>query len=190
MGTKEAWKTYASAFRELNREAIHKGLITSRLGPRRVIEQLNANGHVRFESNGAAWIDFVDEGGVARRAGIAASNINAHGSDPRFAYLIMLSRVGAMLDRSAKNRELMPYFEQDWELMLEARARLWPSAQRALLLPGCCGPAVVQALALPASALQQAPEDAACSATRELLDAAQAAGRFSAAALACSSRMK
>ncbi|HEX7285138.1 MAG TPA: hypothetical protein VF532_03100 [Candidatus Angelobacter sp.] len=189
MGTKEAWKTYLSAFRELNREAIHKGLITSRLGPRRVIEMLNANGHIWFESNGAAWIDFAEEGGVARRAGLAASNINARGSDPRFAYLILLARVGAMLDRSAKNRELMPYFEQDWALLLEARTRLWPNAQRASIVPGCCGPAVVQALALPASAFQQA-EDAACAATGELLDAAQAAGRFSAAAPACSSRMK
>jgi hypothetical protein len=191
MGTKEAWKTYSSAFRELNREAIHKGLIKARLTPRRVIEQLNSNGHISFESNGAAWINLVDEGGVARRVGIAASNINTHGSDPRFAYLIMLARVGAMLDRSSKNRELMPYFEQDWELLLEARARLWPSAQRASIVPGCCSPAVVQALALPGTALQQSPEDAACSATRELLDAAQAAGRFSAtAAPACSSRMK
>jgi hypothetical protein len=33
-----------------------------------------------------------------------------------------------MLHRSKKNRELLPYFERDWQLMLESRQRLWPAA--------------------------------------------------------------
>lgn len=188
MGTGQAWRTYAGAFRELTDEAIQKGLISSRLVPRRVITQLNANGHIWFEANGAAWIDLTEEGGVLHRVGLAASNINARASDPRFAYLIMLARVGAMLDRSSKNRELMPYFEQDWELLLEARARLWPTAQRASIL-GCCRP-TAQAVALPTSAPGSQPEGDPCAAGLGLFDGTHAARSSAATAVDCSSRIK
>jgi hypothetical protein len=35
-----------------------------------------------------------------------------------------------MLRRSSKNRELLPYFQGDWEILLESRQRLWPAATR------------------------------------------------------------
>ncbi|HET7871306.1 MAG TPA: hypothetical protein VFL42_02270 [Terriglobales bacterium] len=132
LGSKREWNRYNAAFRELTAEAINKGLISSRIGPRRVIEMLGANGRISFDRAGAAWLTFSDEAGT-RGVGLAADNINSRDSDPRFAYMIMLARVGAMLDRFAKNREPMPSFEQDWNLMLEARARLWPAAERVSL---------------------------------------------------------
>jgi len=133
MGSSQAWKKYAAAFRELTDEAIHKGLITSRIAPRQVIDMVSTDDRIWLDDTGAAWIDFTDQEGTSRRVGLGAGNINARNSDPRFAYLIMLARVGAMLDRFSKNREPMPYFEQDWRLMLEARARLWPAPGIALL---------------------------------------------------------
>lgn len=131
MGTAEAWKEYSAAFRELSDEAVNKGLLERGSTPRHLVDELSAKGRVWTDDNGAVWVNIAGEDGVTRQVGVAASNLNAKGSDPRFAYLIMLTRVGDMLRRSSKNRELMPYFEKDWELLLETRARLWPITQRA-----------------------------------------------------------
>jgi len=131
MGTAEAWKTYSAAFRELSDEAVNKGILEHGRRPRHFVDELIAKGRVWTDDNGAVWVNVAEEDGVTRQVGVAASNINANDSDPRVAYLIMLTRVSDILHRSSKNRELMPYFEKDWDLLLETRARLWPATQRA-----------------------------------------------------------
>ena len=99
-----------------------------------------------MDENGAVWVELADVDEIVREVGLAASNVNDAGSDPRLAYMIMLMRVGDMLHRSSKNRELMPYFEDDWALLLEARQRLWPITQRVSQTKACCSaPATVLA---------------------------------------------
>jgi hypothetical protein len=129
LGTDAQWKAYRKALNELADEAVSKKLIGDRKALRKVVKELGKSGQASLDSSGAAWLVVVDDG-IPRRVGVAASNVNARGSDPELAYLIMLSRVDEMLHRSAKNRELLPYFQRDWELMLESRQRLWPAATR------------------------------------------------------------
>ena len=131
LGSRAAWRAYSDAFRELHDEAESKGILQRDRSPHQLAEELNAKGRVWFDKKGAAWVELDGADDVVHQVGLAASNVNAPGSDPRLAYLVMLARVGDMLHRSSKNRELMPYFESDWSLLLEARERLWPATQRA-----------------------------------------------------------
>ncbi len=139
LGTDAQWKSYSKALNELADEAVSKKLIGDRKALRKLVKELGKNGQTSLDSSGAAWLVVMDEG-IPRRVGVAASNINAHESDPELAYQIMLARVDEMLRRSSKNRELLPYFERDWQLMLESRQRLWPAAMRTAggvpLIPG------------------------------------------------------
>lgn len=129
LGTKAQWKAYRKALDELADEAVSKKLIGDRKALRKVVKDVGGRGETSLGPDGAAWLDITQDG-ILRRVGVAASNINAPGSDPELAYLIMLSRVDEMLHRPSKHRELLPYFQRDWELMLESRTRLWPAATR------------------------------------------------------------
>jgi hypothetical protein len=127
LGTDAQWKSYRKALSELADEAVSKKLIPERKALHKLVKELGGRGQTSLDSGGAAWLELTEDG-IPRRVGVQASNINARGSDPELAYLIMLSRVDEMLHRSKKNRELLPYFERDWQLMLESRQRLWPAA--------------------------------------------------------------
>jgi len=129
LGTDAQWKSYRKALTELADEAVSKKLIGDRKALRKLVKELGKSGQTSLDSGGALWLE-VSHDGILRRVGVAASNVNARGSDPELAYLIMLSRMDAMLSRSSKDRELLPRFERDWQLMLESRQRLWPAATR------------------------------------------------------------
>ena len=129
LGTKAQWKSYRKAFSELADEAVSKKLIGDRKALRKLVKDIGGRGEISLDPGGSAWLE-ITEDGIPRRVGVAASNITAPGSDPELAYLIMLSRVDEMMHRSSKNRELLPYFQRDWELMIEARQRLWPTPMR------------------------------------------------------------
>jgi hypothetical protein len=130
LGTNAQWKSYRKAMRELTGEAVNKKLIASENALHKLVKELGGRGQTILDANGTAWLEITGDG-VVRRVGVAASNITAPGSDPELAYLIMLARVDEMLHRSVKNRELLPYFERDWALLMEARQRLWPETMRA-----------------------------------------------------------
>ncbi|HKD82578.1 MAG TPA: hypothetical protein VKH81_23005 [Candidatus Angelobacter sp.] len=142
LGTGAQWKSYRDALHELTNEAIGKQLIPDVKALHRLVKELGSRGETSLDPDGAAWLESTEDG-IQRRVGIAASNINAPGSDPELAYLIMLARVNEMMHRSAKDRELLPYFQRDWELLLETRRRLWPAAMRASGEPGAVtGPVI------------------------------------------------
>ena len=130
LGSDQQWKTYRAALRELTNEAVEKKLMPNEKALHKLVKELGGHGRPSLDADGAAWLE-VEEAGASRRVGLAASNINSYGSDPELGYLIMLARVDEMLHRSTKNRELLPYFQRDWELMLESRTRLWPTPMRA-----------------------------------------------------------
>jgi len=135
LGTGAQWKSYRDALHELTNEAIGKQLIPDVKALHKLVKELGVRGQTSLDPDGAAWLETTEDG-MERRVGVAASNINAPGSDPELAYLIMLARVDEMMHRSAKDRELLPYFQRDWELLLESRRRLWPAATRASGEPG------------------------------------------------------
>lgn len=130
LGTDAQWKSYREALRELRGEAVNKKLIMDEKALHKLVKELGGLGETTLDAGGAPWLELTEDGS-RRRVGVVASNINSPGSDPELAYQIMLARVDEMLHRSGKNRELLPYFERDWQLLLEARQRLWPAAMRA-----------------------------------------------------------
>ena len=136
LGTSEIWKDYAEALDTLVDLAVEKELIADRSALRRLFRELDARGTFAVDEGGAVWLELPD-GIFIRHVGISASNIDAPGSDPQLAFLIMLARVDRILHSPSKNRELLPQFQQDWELLARTRARMdWAD-----------GPAVVVAAA-------------------------------------------
>ncbi len=126
LGTGEEWKLYRDRLSELIDEAVKKQLITERKSLQRLMKECGTRQHIFLDPSGGAWLEVVEDG-VVRRVGISARNINAPGSDPEMAYVIMLARAEEMLQRSSKNRESLQQFRRDWQLLLEARHRLWPA---------------------------------------------------------------
>ena len=96
LGTGKQWKAYRDALRELTGEAVSKKLISEKSALHKLIKELGGRGQTSLDSDGAAWLELAEDG-ILRRVGVLASNINARGSDPELAYLIMLARVDDML---------------------------------------------------------------------------------------------
>jgi hypothetical protein len=69
------------------------------------------------------WLSISDEHGT-RRVGLSAGNIDAPGSAPDLAYLILLSRVSRTLKSPAKARENMVQFREEWALLEQSRAQV------------------------------------------------------------------
>jgi hypothetical protein len=123
LGTKEEWRIAADAFAELIGEATDHDLFDRRAQLGSVVRSVVAQGTVVLDENGAAWLE-CPEPGSNRKLGISASNVNAPESDSRLAYLVLLARVDRVLFNSSKNREMMPQFKADWQLLEQARAEL------------------------------------------------------------------
>lgn len=138
-GTADEWKGYAAAVETLIDLAREDGLISGRGALRHLFQQLDAQAHVTLDKDGAAWLDFPFQGSV-RRVGISASNIGAPGSDPQLAFLIMLARMDRILHSASKNREQMPQFQADWDLLEQTRARLERTYLPPLVLASAPGP--------------------------------------------------
>lgn len=122
IGTAEEWRTASNAFAELTGEAIDHGLMEKAL-PGSFLRDLGAQTAVVLDESGAAWLEWTDQV-IRRKLGLSASNVNAPESDPRLAYLVLLARVDRVLRSSSKNREMMPQFKADWQLLERARAEL------------------------------------------------------------------
>jgi hypothetical protein len=138
-GTAEEWKRYAAAVDTLIDLAMERGLIADRGALRQLFRDYDAHGRTFIDGDGAAWLDLPD-GGIVRRAGVSASNIDAPGSDPQLAFLIMLARIDRILHSPSKNRELMPQFEADWELLERTQARLDQWDTPAVVVASAPGP--------------------------------------------------
>jgi hypothetical protein len=141
-GTAEEWKSYAGAFDTLIDQAVEKGIINNRSSLGGMFRDLDAHGVTFIDNDGAAWLDLL-EGETVRRAGVSASNIDAPGSDPLFAYRIMLARVDRILKGSRKNREMMPQFKADWALLERTRERLDSTNIPAVMVASAPGAAKV-----------------------------------------------
>jgi hypothetical protein len=75
------------------------------------------------DEQGRSWLE-VSLTGQTRTVGASISAINADSSDPKLAFRFMLNRVQSQLQTSARNREAIPQFRRDWQLMLAAHKGL------------------------------------------------------------------
>ncbi len=122
-GTTTEWEKYAEALAEFRNQADDHGLLLESRNARDMAYALSANGRVIIDQTGAIWLQYED-GNRSRRVGVSASNVNAPNSDDEIAYKLLLARAGAELANSPKNREMLPEFREDWQLLDDARRSL------------------------------------------------------------------
>jgi hypothetical protein len=135
VGTKDEWRQYQDRFDAAVEEAIRNEVIPDRNYLKHVFKKLGESSTVSADDNGALWMNFRgDEPPL--RIGISASNIFAAGSDPQFAYQIILARMEDELKSPKHSRETMLDFKQDWTLLADIRARGLAVAAERSALPG------------------------------------------------------
>jgi hypothetical protein len=129
-GRKSDWDRYGEAIDELRGESFSRGLETP--SAKEFAINMKNRSRVELDDSGALWLNYEDEDG-SRRLGISASNVNASESDGELAYTLLLARASAELSNSAKNREMLPEFETEWQLLQGARNNLnWKILARQL----------------------------------------------------------
>ncbi len=133
-GAAEQWEKYSSALAEFHEEAIGRGLMLEAHSAKELANSFNDHGHVVIDDTGAIWLQY-EEGDRSRRVGVSASNVNSSESDGELAYTLLLTRASAELASRPKNREMLPEFEADWQLLEGARRDLnWKIMARRLRL--------------------------------------------------------
>ncbi len=133
-GSPEEWQAYSSALSEFHDQANERELFLNVRNAKDLANTFDEQGHVSIDDNGAIWLEY-GQGAEARRLGVSASNVNSADSDGELAYTLLLARAGAELANSSKNREMLPEFQQNWDLLNEARRNLnWKIMARQLHL--------------------------------------------------------
>lgn len=122
-GTKSDWERYEDALDEYRSEAASRERSPQLNSVKEFANAMDADGRVLVDGDGSVWLEYKD-GDNLRRVGISASNVNADGSDGELAYDLLLVRTGAELANKRKNREMLPEFKADWQLLEEARRNL------------------------------------------------------------------
>jgi hypothetical protein len=122
VGTKDEWKQYRERFDAAVDEAIRNEVIPDRTYLKSVFKKLGESATISADADGALWMNFAGEE-APLHIGISASNIFAAGSDPQFAYQIILARMQEELKSPKHSRETMLDFKQDWTLLADMRAR-------------------------------------------------------------------
>jgi hypothetical protein len=75
-----------------------------------------------LDANGAVWME-VEDKGPAFQVGLSANNILARDSDTQSAYSLLLWRADGVLKSPKHRRETMSEFEDNWELLQQARLK-------------------------------------------------------------------
>jgi len=119
-------------------------LVAERFGKDRkdlngVFKQFDDAGVPSLDESGAAWMDITLDGRSAR-IGLSASNILARASDPALSYEFLLARTNRILAGSARGRETMIEFNQDWGNLQLAIARNALEENRLILAKAPSGP--------------------------------------------------
>jgi hypothetical protein len=98
-----------------------------------VFSILNRGGKVSADANGSLWLTLdSNTTGVAVepvRVGISPSNLFAVGSDPQFAYQLMLARLDRELAAPKHSRENLIEYRHDESLLAAVRAPLQAQMQ-------------------------------------------------------------
>jgi hypothetical protein len=133
VGTKDDWKDNDATFTATVNEAVNDEIIPDRSYLKHVFSILNRGGKVSADANGSLWLTLdSNTTGVAVepvRVGISPSNLFAVGSDPQFAYQLMLARLDRELAAPKHSRENLIEYRHDESLLAAVRAPLQAQMQ-------------------------------------------------------------
>ncbi|HKW63305.1 MAG TPA: hypothetical protein VJN89_12220 [Candidatus Acidoferrum sp.] len=122
VGTSAEWKKYRQ---ELNSLLGQRAETDGTVEPEELqafFKHVSKVGKPRLDSTGAVWIEVKDKD-QAFQVGLSANNILGRDSDTASAYALLLWRAQGVLKSPKHRRETMPEFEDDWELLQQARLR-------------------------------------------------------------------
>jgi hypothetical protein len=121
VGTSAEWKRYRGEVDLLLGERGHAET-SEQAELSRFFKRVCKVGNPRLGANGAVWMEFADRG-EPMQVGLSANNILARDSDTQSAYSLLLWRADGVLKSPKHRRETMPEFEDNWELLQQARLR-------------------------------------------------------------------
>ena len=122
VGTSTEWKTYRQELNSLLGERGQAEISGEPADLHRFFKRVSKVGKARLDADGAVWMEVKDKGGTFH-VGLSANNILAQNSDTQSAYSLLLWRADGVLKSPKHRRETMPEFEDDWELLQQARLR-------------------------------------------------------------------
>ena len=133
VGTNADWQQNQASFALTVQEAVSDEIIPDRGYLKHVFSILNHGGKVSVDADGSLWLALdSNTTGVAVepvRVGISASNLFAIGSDPQFAYQLMLARLDRELAAPKHSRENLIEYRRDESLLAAVRAPLQAQMQ-------------------------------------------------------------
>ncbi len=116
VGDQKTWQQYQNQFAPIAAEAIQQGVFSSHNQIKRYFKTLDREGKPELDINGTPLLRIGNTSiGLTRRT------ILQPGSDRLVAYKLMLAKVKATLAASRKNRETLPEFQADWEILQSLR---------------------------------------------------------------------
>lgn len=122
VGTSTEWKKYRQELDLLLGERGHRETTGEQGELHRFFKHVSKVGKPRLDANGAVWMEFADRG-EPLQVGFSANNILGRDSDTASAYSLLLWRADGVLKSPKHRRETMPEFEDNWELLRQARLR-------------------------------------------------------------------
>ncbi len=136
VGTNADWQQNQAGFALAVQEAVNDEMIPNGGYLKHVLHTLNRDAKVSTDPDGALWLTVSPAtaglpGGTPVRVGISESNVLSAGSDPQFAYQLMLARLDRELASPKHSREDLIEFRRDQYLLSAARAPLQAAMQPA-----------------------------------------------------------
>lgn len=122
VGTSAEWKTYRQELDSLLRERGQAETGGEQADLHRFFKHVSKVGKPRLDGDGAVWMEVTEKGRVFQ-VGLSANNILGRDSDMQSAYSLLLWRADGVLKSPKHRRETMPEFEDNWELLQQARLR-------------------------------------------------------------------
>jgi hypothetical protein len=134
VGTNADWQQNQASFALAMQEAVNDEMIPNRGYLKHVLRTLNRDAKVSADADGALWLTVSPAttgvpGGQPVRIGISESNVLAVGSDPQFAYQLILARLDRELASPKHSREDLVEFRRDQYLLAASRAPLQAALQ-------------------------------------------------------------
>jgi hypothetical protein len=127
LGTPEEWSGYDASVRQYEAEAIEQGDVSDSDSLRSFAHQTVSKSWITMDDQGGLWLRARD-GQSHPAVGLSANTLTDVSSNPKFSYLLALSRVDTELQKAPKNRETLAFFRKDWELLERLRVRVVPAA--------------------------------------------------------------
>ena len=122
VGSSAEWKRYRQELDSLLEERVQPETVDEQGDFRRFFKYLDKVGTPRVDVNGALWMEIPGKGQTVN-VGLSANDILGQNSDAQLAYSLLLWRTHGVLKSPKHGRETMPEFEDNWELLQQARLR-------------------------------------------------------------------